>query len=150
MKCKNMIVNSGKFYAFGMTRDKKGVVTLFLNGYPCASGKPKIADGFKLSKSITFFRDDGSENSAGYVKEIKLWNKRVDDSTIRAAVGCELPKPAKPCKRNVIYNAPYTRIFYSNTIYGDRNGYRYGSGRLNARYGWLAASNTLGQFMPVA
>ena len=149
MKCKNMIVNSGKFYAFGMTRDKKGVVTLFLNGYPCASGKPKIADGFKLSKSITFFRDDGSENSAGYVKEIKLWNKRVDDSTIRAAVGCELPKPAKPCKRNVIYNAPYTRIFYSNTIYGDRNGYRYGSGRLNARYGWLAASNTLGQFMQI-
>jgi len=149
IKCKNAVIDNKQFYTFGMTRSAKGEVTLFLNGYPCVTSKPSVAERFKLTKDITFFRDDGNENSPGYVKEIKLWNKDLGSTAMTAAAGCDLPKVGKKCKRTVIYNPPYSRIFYSNSLYGDRNGYRYGSGRINARYGWLAASNTDGQFMQI-
>ena len=149
MKCKNQIVDRHNYYTFGMTRSAKGEVKLYLNGYLCAEGKPSIAERLKLDKALEFFRDDGNENSPGYVKRIKLWSKELDSGAMQAAVGCELPKVGKACKRTVIYNPPYSRIFYSSTIYGDRNGYRYGSGRLNARYGWLAATNNDGQFMQI-
>ena len=34
----NQKIRNSYYYKYGMTRDKDGVVTLFVNGYPCASG----------------------------------------------------------------------------------------------------------------
>jgi hypothetical protein len=149
MKCTNQIVDPLEFYTFGMTRSANGEIKLYLNGYLCAKGKPSIAERLKLDKAIEFFRDDGSENTPGYVKQIKLWAKELDSAAMQAAAGCELPTEGKKCSRTVIYSPPYSRIFFSSTIYGDRNGYRYGSGRLNAQYGWLAAADNQDQFMQI-
>ena len=147
IECKNAVVKNNVFYTFGMTRSAEGVLTLFLNGYPCATGRTSVAERFGLNADITFFRDDGNENSAGAVKDIQLWNRKLDNLAMTSAAGCELPEVGSACARTVTYNPPYSRIFYSSVYQGDRYGYRYGSGRLNSAVSWVAVGD--GQYMQI-
>ena len=64
-----------------MRRTSSGHVSLFLHGGQCAHGNPLFSDHYKLSdKWVSFFRDDGSENTGGTVKRIRMWNQALSRS----------------------------------------------------------------------
>eukprot|EP00960_Hanusia_phi_P074326 768213-Hanusia_phi.AAC.4 len=51
-------------YDFGITRSSDGTVTLYLNGFQCAVGKPKNKEGFKIDpESLIFFKSSSSSTS---------------------------------------------------------------------------------------
>ena len=103
-----------------MSRSAKGEVKIYINGYLCAAKSPALADHFALSPTdVSFFHDDGSENAAGFVKQITMWGKALSDEEILTNSQCVLPTEGKKCDRTVLYNPPYSNIVYSSTW--DRN-----------------------------
>ena len=71
--CDREPIRNPYYYKFGASRDKKGVITLYLNGYPCASGSPVSASGFPLDpSSLIFMRGKNGGSGAGYVKDITI------------------------------------------------------------------------------
>jgi len=139
----------GQFYQFVVTRDSSGVISLFINGFKCASGSPKYSDGYTLDpKDIIFFRDEvAAQNSAGNVKKIRLWSKALSAEDIASYCDCKLLTPAKACDSNIIISGPYSKIKYSSTYNNDPVGIGHGSGRLGSNQAWSASTPALGQWM---
>jgi hypothetical protein len=137
-------------YKIGMTRSESGVVSLFLHGGMCASGSPLFNNKFALSKKwVSFFRDDGNENSAGTVKRIRMWNKQLSEVEMATASGCTLAPPGKPCARNIIISPPDYKYAYSSVWNSDSLGKGHARGRLRSRQAWSALKNQVGQYMQI-
>ena len=135
------------YYKFGASRDKKGVITLYLNGYPCASGSPVSASGFPLDpSSLIFLRGKNGGSGAGYVKDITVWQSALDSDGMEDASGCELPQSYARCKGIIQYVPAYAK-YTASSIYGN---YRmsqshYGQPRIGDPYCWKAKSNAAGK-----
>ena len=113
-------INPGRIYKFGITRSAAGDVSLYLHGGKCAKGSPLFSDGYTLDATyVTFFRDEGTENSAGSLKHIQLWDRELTPVEMATECGCTLTEPAAACKNTVLYSAPYFRISYSSVWNND-------------------------------
>ena len=113
-------INPGRVYKFGITRSVSGEVSLFLHGGKCAQGSPLFSNGYTLDmKDVAFFRDEGTENSAGTVRHIQLWDRALTVVEMATECGCSLTEPAAACKHTVQYSAPYFRISYSSVWNND-------------------------------
>lgn len=86
-------------YQFGITRSDKGLVSLYLNGWKCASGFPSYANGFALNHledGLDVLHDgDSSYETGGFVRRMQMWGDTLDDDAMAEASGCHLPTPAK-------------------------------------------------------
>lgn len=49
-----------RWYRIVLSRDLKGVVKLYLNGYLCAAGKPEESNGYTLNPHSVFFFHGGT------------------------------------------------------------------------------------------
>jgi hypothetical protein len=59
MWCEDDKLDKNRWYYLGMTRDDAGKITLFVDGYPCASADIPFLDHFALSPmSVTLLRDE--------------------------------------------------------------------------------------------
>ncbi|MGB1595740.1 MAG: hypothetical protein ACPIOQ_23465, partial [Promethearchaeia archaeon] len=66
-----------------------------------------FSDKFHLSnKWVSFFRDDGTENSGGTVKRIRMWNRALNEVEMATLSGCTLAKPGKKCSLNIMISPP--------------------------------------------
>lgn len=135
-------------YKIGMTRSGSGVVSLYLHGGKCATGSPLFSEKFKLStKWVSFFRDDGSENSAGTVKRIRMWDQQLSDVEMATLCGCTLAKLGKRCKRNIMITPPDYKLAYSSVWNNDPLGKGHARGRLRSKQAWSALKNKVGEWM---
>ena len=76
---------------------------MFETGSPPYNGKYTLDP-----EGLWFFHSsDASENSAGFVKKIQLWNRALSDSDVRDECGCELPANGKACKYSNTYVPTY-------------------------------------------
>ena len=111
---------AGRLYKFGITRTEGGDVSLFLHGGKCASGSPLFSGGYALDTSyVTFFRDEGTENTGGILKHIQFWDRALTPVEMATECGCTLTQAAAACKNTVVYSAPYFRISYSTVWNND-------------------------------
>jgi len=138
VECPWKIFND-RYYNFGITRDDKGDVSLYLNGMKCASGKPKGKDGYKIDPSeLTFMHAwSRSYSSPSWIKHVRTWNKALKESEMAKVAGCKLGSYSKKdCKTPGEYNVRYSGHRYSSTWANDKLGYRHGRGRLDSRQAW--------------
>ena len=138
LACDQEPIRPGRYYKFGMTRTDKGVVTLYLNGYACATGKPTSADGYKLDpEHAVFLRGQHGASSGGYVKRIQVWDSSLSDKKMLEANSCTLPPQDKTCEKTIVYSPSYRRYRADSIRWNQAMGYYYfGRPDLNARYGW--------------
>jgi hypothetical protein len=147
IKCDEEL-EKNEFYKIGMTRSGSGVVSLYLHGGKCATGSPLFADKFKLStKWVSFFRDDGSENTAGVVKRIRMWDQELSEVEMATFCGCTLAKLGKPCKLVIMIAPPDYKMAYSSVWNNDPLGKGHARGRLRSKQGWSALNNKIGEWM---
>ena len=140
----------GKMYKIGMTRTAAGVVSLYLHGGQCASGSPLFSDKFHLSnKWVSFFRDDGTENSGGTVKRIRMWNRALNEVEMATLSGCTLAKPGKKCSLNIMISPPDYKLQYSSVWNNDPLGKGHARGRLRSKQAWSSRKNKIGQWMQI-
>jgi hypothetical protein len=119
IKCEERIV-AGRQYKFGITRTEGGDVSLYLHGGKCASGSPLFSGGYALDTTyVTFFRDEGTENTGGILKHIQFWDRALTPVEMATECGCTLTQAAAACKNTVVYSAPYFRISYSSVWNND-------------------------------
>ena len=79
-------IRPGRYYQFGMTRTSEGNVTLYLNGYECATGVPSSANGYKLdTEHAVFLRGPKGASSGGSVKRIQVWDQALESGKMAAA-----------------------------------------------------------------
>ena len=78
--------------AFGELMIWNRIDTLFrVQGGLCATGKPLFSNKYLLDPNeLSFFRDDGSENSGGLVTRIRVWEKALTDVEMATESGCTL------------------------------------------------------------
>ena len=137
MKCKETIIPK-RWYQFGITRTSDGVLSLYINGAKCATGSPGFSQGLTLDPhELTFFHDDGHENSAGSVKEIHIWNRALTELEMASYCGCQLNQVAPRCSKNIIFSAAYSKTKYSSVLQNSGPGIGYGRGRLNSPQAWI-------------
>ena len=143
------LFQEGQFYQLVVTRDSSGVISLFINGFKCATGSPKFADGYTLDPNdVVFFRDEAAaQNAAGNVKKIKLWSKALSAEDVASYCDCKLLSPAKACSSYIIISGPYSKIKYSSIYNNDVVGVGFGTGRLGSNQAWSASSPSPGQWM---
>jgi hypothetical protein len=140
----------GKFYQYVFSRASDGTNKLYLNGYLCGSAKLPYKKGYELAPhQLSFMQDDGKENSAGWLKKIKIWDHSLSNEEVAAECGCLLTTPGKKCKSLVVLSPADTKYKYSSTWDNDKNGFRHGRGRINSRQGWSAGRNEVGQYMQI-
>eukprot|EP00961_Rhodomonas_salina_P258232 3490316-Rhodomonas_salina.1 len=105
MKCMETILPN-KWYDLGITRTPEGELALYINGARCSHGAPSFVRQFRLDYDVVeFFKDKGSQNTAGNVKEIHMWNKALTPEEMAKYVGCRMTKDAKKCERNIVFGA---------------------------------------------
>ena len=142
------IIRTTRFYQFGVSRADDGHVSLYLNGFKCASGKPDTKDGFTLSKDdVTFFRSGGSNaaNVAGYVTRIRLWDRVLKHEEMLKASSCVLPtESTKACGSTIVFNVPFKGHKYSSVWGGSAVGTGWATGRLNNGAGWISGNANTG------
>jgi hypothetical protein len=133
LKCPEK-VRPGHEYAYVITRTADGKVSIYLNGFPCGSKKMPYDEGYKLSEEgMSFFRDDGSENSAGWVKNIRIWQSAFNEKKVMALCGCTMPGKGKACERQIVMIPFKNKIKY----YPGSHPSRYcNEGRLNSKDAW--------------
>ena len=150
MKCKEKI-DANKFYTIGMSRSADGILKLYINGFLCAKGSPAYVRQYALSQhQVDFFHDDGSENTAGYVKRIRMWNKELSEAKMAKLSACRLTEEAQRCERNIVFGPVAKLAYYSSTYNNDRNGIGHGRGRLNSPQAWSPKDRVMGtQFMQI-
>jgi len=135
------------YYKYGATRTDDGVITLYLNGYPCASGEPIDASGFPLDPTgLIFMRGSHGGSGSGFVKEITIWQKTLDGDGMLSAAGCELPESGSKCDAFIQYVPPYAS-YSASSIYGSfqMSSAHYGQPRIGDPYCWKAATDTPGK-----
>jgi len=150
MKCEEKILRN-KFYSIGMTRSATGMLKLYINGFECAKGHPAYVRQYALNRhEVDFFKDDGSENTAGYVRRIRMWNKELSGDKMAKLSGCRLTDVASRCARNIVFGPVAKQALYSSTYNNDRNGIGHGRGRLNSPQAWSPKDRVMGtQFMQI-
>ena len=135
MECPARILNS-KFYQFGMVRTKDGEITLYLDGYPCATGTPKEDKGFVLdANNVYFLHSESGKNSAGFVNRIRLWDRALSAKEMATASGCgALPTDFTGTCDNppAVYVPRYSKYKYSSVYSNSDVGTGYGRGRLDS------------------
>jgi hypothetical protein len=131
-------IRPGRYYQFGMTRTSEGNVTLYLNGYECATGVPSSANGFPLdTEHAVFLRGRNGASSGGYVKRIQVWDKALDTEKMLAAASCSLPEEQKICPKTIKYSPDYSKYRADSVRWNQAMGYLYfGRPDLNAQFGW--------------
>eukprot|EP00960_Hanusia_phi_P074325 768213-Hanusia_phi.AAC.3 len=151
LSCEQLI-KPGVFYQYVLSRGSDANVKLYLNGYLCSSGKIPYSEGYKLSPhEITFFKDDSARESAGYVKEIKIWDRQLTDVEAATECGCTLTTAGESCDDDsvVIYNAKDQNYKFSSIYQNNRVGEGFGAGRLNSEQGWTPQLQEVGQYMQI-
>jgi hypothetical protein len=148
LKCDEKIL-SRRFYQFGLSRNRDGILSVSLNGFTCASSEPPSSQkgGYKLGQhDIVFFRGDQTNaNTAGYVRRIRVFSTGLNEQQMASACGCSLPNTeSSSCTSSVIQNAPYSKHRYSSTWGNYEKGVLFGSGKLNSQYSWLPGSAKTG------
>ena len=98
---------------------------------------------------MTLFRDDGSENTAGYIKSLKMWNVALDQAEVTSKCGCVLTEYGSECEHTIALNPVYGAIQYSSVWANDPVGHSHGRGRLNSPQAWSAGANSQGQWFQV-
>ena len=113
------------------------------------AGSPPYNGKFTLDpEGLWFFHsNDMSENSAGNVKKIQLWNRAMSDAEVRDECGCELPANGKACQFSNTYVPTYLKMRFSSSYNNDPPGYSHGLGRLNSVQAWSAAQLVVGEYM---
>ena len=143
--CDGYLFYPDYFYWLGMTRNKDGVVSLYINGFKCASGKPTQDKGFELvTDDMLFFRGPSPEQTPeGHVTSIRIWNSVISEQDIQGLTGCKPPSQGKSqCSDSVILNLPidaYAASSISNGGVMVNNQYCQ-SPRLNSQYSWCPIS----------
>ena len=170
IKCEERIT-AGRLYKFGITRTEGGAVSLYLHGGKCASGSPLFSGGYALDTSyVTFFRDEGTENTGGILKRIQFWDRDLSPLEMATECGCTLTQAAAACKNTVVYSAPYFRISYSSVWNNDavwcmywslshlpltnirmsfQVGQGHGLGRVRSPQAWSVRTSVVGQWMQI-
>ncbi len=101
-----------------------------------------------------------------------MWDKDLSDDTVLTTCNCLLPSSDKPCKANLFYIPPYSKIDYSST-YGNyqvigndfdasdrphtrltrartsQKGTYYAQGQLDAPWGWSSGSVQVGEWLQI-
>jgi hypothetical protein len=98
---------------------------------------------------MTLFRDDGDENTAGYIKSLKMWNVALDKADVVSKCGCVLAEYGSECVHTIALNPVYGAIQYSSVWANDPVGRSHGQGRLNSPQAWSAGANSPGQWFQV-
>lgn len=106
------VIRTDKYYYFGVTRNSQGELQLYLNGWPCASGRMFHDDGFQLSGDTILLHGQSGENTAGKVAELQMWGRALQESEMATVSGCTRPTlGAGPCAANPVTYVPrYKRI----------------------------------------
>ena len=144
--CDGLLLFKDYFYWLGMSRNKDGVVSLFVNGYKCATGKPTQNKGFELvSDDMIFFHGiTADQTPQGHATTIRIWNRDVSEGDIQSLCGCRLASEGKSqCSDSVILNPSideYSASSISNGGVMVNNQYCQ-SPRLNSQYSWCPVSN---------
>jgi hypothetical protein len=98
---------------------------------------------------MTLFRDDGNENTAGYIKSLKMWNVALDQADVVSKCGCVLAEYGSVCEHTIALNPVYGAIKFSSVWANDPVGRGHGQGRLNSPQAWSAGANSDGQWFQV-
>jgi hypothetical protein len=154
LKCQEDI-KAGFFYKFGITRTKDKKVSLYLNGWLCASAYPPYANAFSLDEeAFNILHDENNEyNSQGWVRRIQLWKEAKSPSDML---------DINDCKLSVMKDyADYAYGFNQNTIgvksdkvsfssVRDKNDNEWGQGNgLNTRGCWSPASADMDEWLQI-
>jgi hypothetical protein len=140
--CESEVIRAGYFYWFGIRRDKEGNIDIFLNGYKCASGKPKLYGGYLLDGEIRIGKGlEDATSSAGIVDRVIVAGTAMTDSEIAKVADCSpAATVANKCDRTVTVGIPYSKFTSSSTYGNDKFGAgECGRPRINARSAWCAA-----------
>jgi hypothetical protein len=125
-----------KFYQFGIVHTKDGEVSLYLDGYQCATGSPKENKGFVLdANDVYFLHSDTGKHSAGYVNRIRLWDHALTNKEMASASGCSLTQEGftSTCDDPPAVFVPlYSKYKYSSVYSNNDVGTGYGRGRLDS------------------
>eukprot|EP00960_Hanusia_phi_P062612 765213-Hanusia_phi.AAC.3 len=144
------LIRPDHMYKIGMTRSDTGAVSLFLHGAKCGAGEPLFSDKFELSSKWTdFLHDDGSENSAGTIKRLRLFDKELSETEMATFCGCTLPQFGSPCSKHIIVAPPDYSYSYSSVFDNDNIGVGHGRGRLRSPQAWSSRYNQVGQWMQI-
>ncbi|KAJ1490397.1 hypothetical protein T484DRAFT_3342406 [Baffinella frigidus] len=136
MKCKETMLPN-KWYRIGMTRATDGEVALYINGVQCAHGYPPYLRNYQLdSNDIKFFHDDGSQNTGGFLRTLKVLNVALTRAEMASEIGCRLTTDAKRCERTIVFAPQVSQMAFSTVKNGDRAGIGFGRGRLNSPAAW--------------
>eukprot|EP00961_Rhodomonas_salina_P191251 2580405-Rhodomonas_salina.5 len=147
LKCDEELIPN-KVYQFVVTRDDQGVVSLYLNGWQCGTGKLPYANGYALDPAgVWFFKDTGTQETGGVVRKIMLWDKALTDAEVRVECSCSLPAASKVCEHQNVLSPDYLEHAYSSVWNRDAPGVGHGQGRLNSVQAWSAAAAKVGEFM---
>jgi len=141
--CDKERIRPNYYYRFAITRSQSnGDVTLYMNGYPCASGTPKTAQGFALDPdNIQFFQGMSEQSSGGYVKKIEIWDKALSAGEIKNHTGCSMPVTGKACSGFIQLVPPYEKWTASSILSNYKMGQNYwGKPRLDDTYAWIPAN----------
>jgi hypothetical protein len=92
LKCQEEI-KAGFFYKFGMSRTEDRTVSLYLNGWKCASAAVSYANGYALDEdSFDILHDQTpTYDTGGWVRRIQLWKDALSDADMLAENKCSLP-----------------------------------------------------------
>jgi hypothetical protein len=102
-----------------------------------------------MSETMTLFRDDGNENTAGYIKNLKMWNVALDQADVVSKCGCVLADYGAECEHTIALNPVYGAVQFSSVWANDPTGRGHGQGRLNSPQAWSAGANSAGQWFQV-
>ncbi len=99
----------------------------------CASGSPEENDHLRLNPhSIVLLHGTGKDQPSGQLKDLKLFNTTLSESTVRSKCRCELNSYAEPCTTTVLKAPSAALTMYSTVRNRDAPGVGFGRGRLNS------------------
>jgi len=99
-----------RWYRIILSRDKKGIVKLYLNGYLCSAGKPEESNSYQLNThSMELFHGDGQKKQAsGDIKALKMYNRTLSNSEVRVAAKCRENERAQGCPNLITFSTRST------------------------------------------
>ncbi|KAJ1470710.1 hypothetical protein T484DRAFT_1846779 [Baffinella frigidus] len=124
MACTDFPIRAGETVTYGLSRSAKGEVTMTLNGIECAKQKPPYLGRFQLDpQDISFFKDDGGENSAGTITSIAAFAAVLSEPDIQSKAGCVESFTVSHTKcSSRVYQVPYPDMTFSCSWANDAAG----------------------------
>ncbi len=139
--CESEVIRPGYWYWFGIRRDKDGNVDIFLNGYKCASGKPKTYGGYLLDGEVRLGKGlEDATSSPGIIDRVVVVGEALTDVDIQKITSCSPAAiEAAKCDRKITAGVPYSKFASSTTHVNDKFGVgEHARPRLNSRSAWCA------------